>query len=418
MDISLKWNNVNGDIVAIASKSDAHRALICAALADSPTKLNIKEISLDIKATISCLVSLGAKVLTEEGYITVYPISERKNNPLLDCGESGSTLRFMIPISTIISQNPKFIGHGRLAKRPLTPLISAMETSMCSFSQHSLPFCVNGSLTSGKYEIQGNVSSQFISGLMFALPLLEGDSHIYITTPLESSSYVDMTVNTLSKFGIQVKKTDYGYFIKGNQKYISPSCYKVEGDWSNIAPFMAGAVLNGDITAYNLDLSSKQSDKAILEIIKKFGGEVSVFSDKIIIKKKEANSFNFDMSQCPDLFPVVAVLACGAKGKSLLYNASRLRLKESDRIKSTRALIESLGGKCVEGEDFLEIYGTTYLNGGKCESCNDHRIVMAGAVASVISGENVIISGFEAINKSYPDFIKDFEKTGGRKNVL
>ncbi len=418
MDIAMIWNTVFGSASAIVSKSDAHRALIAAALSDKPTCFNLGSVSLDIEATMSCLISLGAKIERNSESLTVYPITAHMENPVLDCNESGSTLRFMIPTAAAVSSNPSFIGKGRLSKRPLTPLTRAMENCGCSFSSDTLPLTVSGKLSSGTFTLPGDVSSQFISGLLFALPMLNGDSEIILSSPLQSAAYVDMTVDTLSRFKIEIIRRENGFLVYGGQKYISPSNYTVEGDWSNIAPFMAAAALGGEITATGLYSSSKQSDKAITDILEKFGAEIRNSNSTYTVTKKNANPFDADMSQCPDLFPVVAVLACGAIGKSTLYNAARLRLKESDRIESTMALIKALGGECYAGEDSLTVIGTGRLKGGKADSFNDHRIVMAAAVASAISKESVIISGAEAINKSFPDFIKHFEKTGGISRVI
>ncbi len=413
MDISMIWDRVYGSASAIASKSDAHRALIAAALSDKPTLFNLGSVSLDIEATISCLISLGAKIERTDNSLTVFPVSSRVKTPLLDCNESGSTLRFMIPVAAAVSDNPSFVGKGRLAERPLSPLKNAMENCGCLFSSDTLPLTVSGKLSSGVFTLPGNVSSQFISGLLFALPILSGDSQIILSSPLESASYVRMTIDTLSRFNIKIEEGEKGFFVKGNQNYESPSEYIVEGDWSNIAPFLAAAALGGEISADGLNPHSKQSDIAILSVLEKFGADIKDNNGVYTIRKKNANPFDFDMAQCPDLFPVIAALACGAMGKSTLYNAARLRLKESDRIKSTSALIKSLGGECIENEDSLTIIGKGGLKGGNCDSFNDHRIVMAAAVASAICKESVIISGAEAINKSFPDFIKHFEKTGG-----
>ncbi len=418
MDISVAWDRAFGSVSAIPSKSDAHRALICASLADKPTVFNLGSVSLDIEATLSCLSALGAEIVREENSLTVCPIKDRVKSPILNCNESGSTLRFLLPVAAAVSDNPAFTGQGRLSKRPLTPLISEMERHGCSFSSPALPFTASGELLHGTFNMPGNISSQFISGLLFALPSLKGDSEIVLTSPLKSSAYIDMTVDTLSRFNIEIKTTENGFFIKGNQRYISPSDYTVEGDWSNIAPFMAAAALGGELTAEGLSPQSKQSDVAILSALEKFGAEVTYKNSAYTIRKKNANPFDFDVSECPDLFPVMAVLACGATGSSHLYNAERLRLKESDRIESTEALIVALGGECVSNEDSLTIIGRGRLKGGQCDSFNDHRIVMAGAVASAICREDVIISGAEAINKSYPHFTEDIKQTGGLCRVI
>ncbi len=418
MDVSIKWNNPNGTVFAITSKSDAHRALIAAALSNKPTSFRISSMSKDIEATISCLISSGAEIKRENDILTVIPISKRIQSPKLDCNESGSTLRFLIPVAAVVLDNAEFSGSGRLSKRPLTPLIQTMEENGCKFNAKTLPLSITGKLLSGIYTLPGDVSSQFISGLMFALPLLNGDSEIILTSPLESSAYVDMTIDTLSHFGIEITKTNSKFIIYGNQKYISPEKYNVEGDWSNIAPFMASAALSGEVSAFRLNPYSKQSDIEVLSVLKKFGAEIKTENNSYKVSLKDKKPLSLDVSQYPDLFPVIAVLLCGAQGKSVLYNAKRLRIKESDRIDSTLSLIKNLGGNAKADEDSLTIFGTGKLRGGKCDSFNDHRIVMAAAVASSICENEVIISGAEAINKSYPHFFEDFKQNGGTINVI
>ena len=418
MNISLNWNNVYGTENAIVSKSDAHRALIAAALSNEKTVFNLTSLSLDIEATINCLGSLGAKFHKDEHSLSVKPYSVEENSPTLNCNESGSTLRFLTPVAAVISNNPLFTGKGRLSKRPLTPLILTMEKNGCTFSSDTIPFSISGKLVPGEYVLPGDVSSQYISGLLFALPLLNEDSIITLSSPLQSAGYIDMTIAVLKKFNITVQRVENGFFIPKNQKYISPEKYLVEGDWSNIAPFMAAAALGGEITATGLNPKSKQSDMAILSVLEKFGANINYKNSNYYIKKGTAIPFMVDVSQFPDLFPTLAILACGAKGKSVLFNAKRLRLKESDRIESTLTLIKSLGGNAEADNDSLTIYGDGYLDGGNCDSFNDHRIVMAAAVASVISKNAVTISNAEAINKSFPDFIKHFENTGGKCNVI
>ena len=418
MDVSIKWNKPNGAVRAIISKSDAHRALIAAALSQEPTIFNISYLSKDIEATINCLISLGAKIIQESDTLTVFPVLNRLQSPMLDCNESGSTLRFLIPVAAVVSDSVTFKGNGRLSQRPLTPLIEEMEKNGCKFSTSSLPLSISGKLKSGKYTLPGDVSSQFISGLLFALPLLDGNSEILLTSPLQSSAYADMTIDTLNKFGIKITKTNSGFVIHGNQSYISPQKYDIEGDWSNIAPFMAVGALSGEIKAFGLDPKSKQSDIAILSVLKKFGAEIITENKAYIVRLKDKKPLSLDVSQYPDLFPVIAVLLCGANGKSVLYNAKRLRIKESDRIDSTLNLIKNLGGYAESDDDSLTIFGTGKLKGGKCDSFNDHRIVMAAAVASSISDNEVIISGAEAINKSYPTFFNDLKQNGGTINVI
>ncbi len=418
MDITVSSANISGCISAIPSKSDAHRALIAAALADKPTEISLDSVSLDIEATIGCLKALGADITRKGPLCKVAPISSKTVGPVLDCNESGSTLRFLIPVAAAYSKSPHFVGHGRLSERPLLPLISAMEKRGCSFSASKVPLTVGGALEAGLFSLPGDISSQFISGLLFALPTLSGKSEIVLTSPLQSSSYVDMTIDTLKKFGIEIVSTEKGFSINGNQSYKSPGNYNVEGDWSNAAFLLTAAALGGEITIDNLSLCSKQSDRDIIKILQKFGAEISFGEDFITVKKGSSMPFDIDIAQCPDLFPIAAILACGAKGKSTLYNAKRLKLKESDRINSTLSLITALGGRAEADEDSLTVYGSMRLFGGSVSSFNDHRIAMAAAVASVICDNPVTVADFQAINKSYPDFAAHFKKSGGQIYVI
>ena len=418
MDITVSSKNISGRISAIPSKSDAHRALIAAALADKPTEISLESVSLDIDATIGCLKALGADITLESTQCKIVPIRTKAESPVLDCNESGSTLRFLIPVAAARSYNPHFTGQGRLSERPLLPLISAMEKCGCSFSSTKLPLTIGGKLEAGQFNLPGDISSQFISGLLFALPALFHKSRIVLTSPLQSSAYVDMTIDTLKKFGVEITRTENGFLSEGNQTYKSPGTYYVEGDWSNAAFLLTAAALGGEITVDNLSLSSKQSDKYIIDILEKFGADISFGDDFVTVKKGSANPFDIDIAQCPDLFPITAILACGANGKSTLYNAKRLRLKESDRIDSTLSLITALGGRAEANDDSLTVYGSGRLAGGSTSSFNDHRIAMAAAVASVICENSVTVSDFQAINKSYPDFATHFKKSGGQIYVI
>lgn len=418
MDIAMKWNKVCGTVPSIPSKSDAHRALISASLSNKPTHFHLSSFSNDIRATLSCLSALGANIEFQDNGLTLFPIADRKVSPILDCGESGSTLRFLLPVAAAVSQRPKFIGKGRLPFRPLGPLVDAMEKNGCSFSRNSVPLEIFGEPRGGEYVLPGDISSQFVSGLLFALPLLDSDSIIHLSSPLQSSAYVDMTLDTLKKFGIEITGNGSSFFIKGNQKYTSPGEYTIDGDWSNAAPFFASAALTGEISLTGLNFHSHQSDIEILSIIKKFGGNICQKKETVHISSEKKKPLSLDVSQFPDLFPVIAILLCGAEGKSVLFNAKRLRIKESDRIASTLSLIQSLGGKAESDDDSLTIYGTGRLKGGKCDSFSDHRIVMAAAVASTISEEEVIISNSEAVSKSYADFFEHFKIAGGTYRVI
>ena len=389
-------------IKAIASKSDAHRALICSALCTDKCDVIMNTTSDDIIATKRCIESIKCG---KQEFL---------------CGESGSTLRFMIPIVAALGIEAHFYPEGRLPKRPLSPLYEELILHGCTLSkQGEVPFIVKGKLTHGEFNIPGNVSSQFISGLLFALPILEGDSKINIIGDLQSEDYIKMTISTLSKFGIVIKRLKTGYFIKGNQKYISPGKYLVEGDWSNAAfPLVAGAFLEDGINVTNLNANSIQGDKRIVDLLKEAGADVKVSKDKVTVKPGKLKGIEVDASMIPDMVPALSIMAVRAKGTTHIYNAGRLRIKESDRLKTVTEVIRTLGGDIEELEDGLIIRGTGCLKGGKVSSFNDHRIAMMTSIASLICEDKVIIDDADAVNKSYPDFYKDLEKLGLDKNIV
>ena len=389
-------------IKAIASKSDAHRALICSALCNDKCDVIMDTTSDDIIATKRCIESIKCG---KQDFL---------------CGESGSTFRFMIPIVAALEIEAHFYPEGRLSKRPLSPLYEELIAHGCELSKEGeIPFIVKGKLTPGEYNIPGNVSSQFISGLLFALPILEGDSKINIIGDLQSEDYIKMTISTLSKFGIVIKRLDTGYFIKGNQKYISPGKYIVEGDWSNAAfPLVAGAFLEDGIKVTNLNPDSIQGDKRIVELLKEVGADVTVSNDDVTVKPGNLRAIDVDASMIPDMVPALAVLAVKAEGTTHIYNAGRLRIKESDRLKTVSEVIRTLGGDIEELKDGLIIKGTGILKGGNVSSFNDHRIAMMASIASLICKDKVIIEGADAVNKSYPDFYKDLEMLGLDKNIV
>ncbi len=400
MDVTVMPSKLCGNIRAISSKSHAHRLLICSFLAGELLPLDNMDISADITATHEALKALD------------------NGEKSLDCGESGSTLRFLLPVIAALGIETELLGHGRLPERPLSPLIEELEKNGAVFSAHALPIKTGGKLKAGEYTLPGNISSQYISGLLFALPLLDGESKIIITGNTESAAYIDLTIDALKAFSIEIKKTSYGFFVGGNQKYKKPNNIAVQGDWSNSAFFLCAGALGGDITMTGLDLNCSQSDKAIFDLLSQFGCETSA-ADGIKIKgTKKTNPLKIDISPCPDLFPVLAVTACGAKGDTLLYNAARLRIKESDRIDSTAQLIRCLGGDVTEGDDYLIIHGTGSLKGGTADSFNDHRIAMAAAVAACICESNVTIKNAQAVNKSYPKFFEDYNSLGGNADVI
>lgn len=391
MKVTITPKKLCGKVDAIASKSFAHRIMIAAALADKPTKIFLNTTSEDIEATKNCLISMGAKIDEGEGFIKITPITYAEK-VLLDCNESGSTARFLLPVAASVCEEFKMCGKGRLPERPMTPLISQMRLNGVEISADNIPLEVTGKLIGGRFEIPGDISSQYITGLLFALPNCSKKSEIVLTSPLESSAYVDITIDVLRNFGVNIIRTGNSFIIEP-QKFISPDEITVEGDWSNSAFWIVANEICGNVFVDGLNFNSLQGDMNIL-------------------KSKDLREI--DASQIPDLVPILAVLACAKKGRTVIYNAQRLRIKESDRLETVRKSLSSLGALIEETADGLIINGTGSLKGGECESFNDHRIVMSCAIASCICENKVIIKDAQAVNKSYPKFFEDFMKLGGK----
>lgn len=418
MKVRVMAKELNGKISAVSSKSDAHRAVICAALCEGETEVLLGEFSDDISATADCLASMGAIIRrTEQGYVlgggTVYG-----RDASLNCSESGSTLRFLLPVAAALGGRKTFLGAGRLPSRPVVPLMTALESHNIAFDNKKLPFVSVGKLHGGEFTVPGNISSQFISGILLALPLTDDGGTVNVTDGLQSRGYVDMTVRTMNKFGVECGKDGVDhYFVKGGSKYVSPGIYRVEGDWSGAAFFLAAGAISGDITVSGLDTNSAQADRIILDVLREFGAEVTCTGEDVRVRSAGAKPFSVDVSDCPDLFPILAVLACKASGTSRLYNASRLRLKESDRIATTAAMLRALSVDVDETEDALVIHGNGVIKGGAISGAGDHRIIMSAAIASLMCGSqgnpSIMITDAEAISKSYPSFFRDLLACGG-----
>ena len=397
MDIIITPGTLRGTLEAPPSKSHAHRLMTAVALAGKKISESLCT-SEDTRATFRCLTELHG-------------------GGILDCGESGTTLRFLLPVASALGINAEFIGHGRLPERPMSALNNALRENGAVISADNLPIKVSGQLHPGVFRVPGNISSQFISGLLFALPLLDGDSEIVIEGKRESVGYIDMTLDTLRSFSINIEETQSGYKIKGPQKYIEPDSPRVQGDWSNAAFFLCAGALGGETDITGLSPDSRQSDRAIVSILKDFGADVKC-GDMISVRGNGLRGIKIDISQCPDLFPTLAAAACAALGDTIFTNAARLRIKESDRIEAVEKMINSLGGFAESTEDSLTVRGTGTLPGGEVDSFNDHRIVMAAAIAACICENPVIIHDAQAVNKSYPNFFEDYRKLGGKADVI
>lgn len=408
-----------GEIPAISSKSDAHRHLICAALADRPTRLHCPDTSEDIDATMRCLRQLGARIEREGGDITVSPppSGHTIGKASLDCGESGSTLRFLLPVAAALCGEAHFTGRGRLPQRPLGDLAAALGSNGAVCSSDHLPLSVGGQLKSGLFRLPGNVSSQYISGLLFALPLLAGDSEIRLSTALESAAYVDITLHVLGQYGIAVHRREWGFLVPGGQRYRSPGEAAVDGDWSNAAFFLAAGAIGRPVTVSGLKESSPQGDRRIVDLLRQFGANVLVEGDRITVSPGALSGQEIDIAETPDLLPVLAVVAACAHGETRFFNGARLRLKESDRLSTTARMIRALGGWAQEDGDEL-LVRSCGLRGGEADSFQDHRIAMAAAVAAIACAEPVTIARAEAVAKSYPGFFDDYRRLGGLCNGM
>ena len=397
MDVCIKPAPLSGSIAAIPSKSAAHRALICAALADRETAIFCPSLSKDIEATASCLSSLGAGIEYKEGCFHVRPIEKIRENALLNCGESGSTLRFLLPVVCALGGGARLIMEGRLSERPLSPLWEELTAHGAELSKEGNSLSVRGRISAGEYRLRADVSSQFISGLLFALPLLSGKSSIELEGHIESAGYIRMTLDMQKNFSLDIPFADRCFNIPAGSAYKAPKALSVEGDWSNAAFWLVAGEISGSIEVSGLDENSAQGDRAVKDIIK-------------LIRRGNAA---VDCKDVPDLVPVLSVLAALTEGETRFVNAARLRIKESDRLSAVRKMLHALGGDCTELEDGLVIRGKEKLSGGTVDGMNDHRIVMSAAVAAAGCESPVTVLGAQAADKSYPAFFEDYRKLGG-----
>lgn len=389
---------LSGKISAIPSKSMAHRMLICAALADAPTRIHCPSLSKDITATADCLSALGAQIEYREESYFVTPIETPNRDALLDCGESGSTLRFLLPVVCALGVNARLKMHGRLSQRPLSPLWEELQAHGSILDKPETDvISVGGQLRPGEFTLAADVSSQFISGLLFALPLLKAESHITLVGNLESAGYVNMTRDVMAQFGVAAQPWQSGFAIDAGAAYRASGDLAVEGDWSNGAFWLVANALGSSIDVSGLDPRSAQGDRAVVDAI-------------AAIQKGNAV---IDAKDIPDLVPILSVLAAVSPGKTEFINAGRLRIKESDRLQSVCDMLIALKGDCIQTREGLIIQGKAKLAGGSVDSVNDHRIAMSAAVAATVCTDPVKVLGAEAVEKSYPAFWADYHRLGG-----
>ncbi len=392
MDITIQPGKLSGTISAIPSKSQAHRLLICAAFSHTETTLLCPATNQDIEATAECLNSLGANIeRTPEGY-RVTPVVTAPPSATLDCRESGSTLRFLLPIAAALGVDTTFVMSGGLPSRPLSPLWEELERMGCRLSRPTANTVrCQGQLKSGEFTISGGVSSQFITGLLFAAALLRGESRLNITGKLESAPYVEMTRRAMSLFGVESPD----FTVRGGRRFRSPGVINVEGDWSNGAFWLAAKALGSPLEIRNLSPDSPQGDRAVVDFLQALASHTVI-----------------DATDTPDLVPILAVVA-GAKQGAVFTNCGRLRLKETDRLQTTAAMLTALGGKAQIQGDCLTVFPTGY-RGGTVDATNDHRIAMSAAIAATVCTEAVTVHNAQAVQKSYPAFWQDYKMLGGK----
>ncbi len=391
MNVTIVPGTLEGAVTPPSSKSQTHRAVLALMLAQGEGKLSNLAVSEDIQATQDCVAALKSGQPAQADGL-----------PLLDCGESGSTLRFLIPVALAVRGGGHFTGRGRLMERPQGPYIRLFEEKGILWNQEGTCLTVAGQLEPGVYALSGNVSSQFITGLLYALPLLPGDSRIVLTTPLESRGYVDMTLDMLRRFDIKVEEQEDGFLVPGNQTYQARDL-TLEADWSGAAFWYAANFLGAQVDIQGLNPDSVQGDRQI---------------GTLYWKLARPGDVDIDLSQCPDLAPPLAAMAAVRKGTTCFVHAGRLRMKESDRLETIARTLNALGAKAQVGEDTLSLEGVDHLEGGTVDGCNDHRIAMMAAVAAVACKEPVTILGAECVKKSYPRFWEDYTALGGEIHGL
>ncbi len=415
MKVKITPHPINGTVNIPPSKSAAHRNLICAALAKEESVITPYCTSADIKATVGALKALGAEINeTESGYSAKMGSVPEKAE--IDFHESGSTARFLLPVAAALGIDATMVGRGRLPERPMKVLCDLLREHGVCVSSDNLPITISGKMTSGVFRLPGNISSQYISGIMLAAPLMEGETVIELTTPLQSVGYIDMTISTMARFGVTVESYENGWRVSAGQSYRPCDCVN-EGDWSAAAFFMSAAAIGGDIKIKGLDFASVQGDMAALDVFAAFGADIAIEDNILHIKKGDLRGITVNAADIPDMVPAIAATAAFAKGETVIHSAQRLRIKESDRIKTTLAALHALGVDATETDDGMIIRGGN-VKGGNVDGANDHRIVMAFSVAAAYAEGESIITDAEASAKSYPEFFESFNSLEGIANEI
>ena len=409
-----------GTVAAIPSKSVAHRMLICAAFADGPTNILCPSTNNDIDATAQCLRALGAIIeRTEDGFRVTPARAPYPADPMLDCGESGSTLRFLLPVALMRQDGGavRFVRHGRLPERPLSPLYEELRRHGASLPNDPTtePLPAAGPIRGGDFTLAANVSSQFISGLLMAFPLSDAPCTLTLTGKIESADYIRITTDVMRLFGAkpQISADERTYSLRP-ARYRSPGTLQVEGDWSNAAIWMVmGAIGQHPITVTGVHPDSPQGDRRIAEVLRAFGASVTFRDTAVTVSPAPLHGIRLDASQIPDLVPVIAAAACAAEGETVITGIERLRIKESDRAAAVTEMLTALGADIVCDTEKMTVRGGKRLHGGTVSSFKDHRMVMCAACASLLADGKVSVTDAQAIAKSYPAFTADLAALGG-----
>ena len=407
---------LRGEVTPPPSKSQAHRLLICAALAVEPCSIVCNSVNDDIMATMRCLNALGADITYTSGVFDVKPISLVKGGTL-DCGESGSTLRFLMSVAAVLGADATFTGAGKLPQRPMGALTDVLAAHGMGFVRHSddeLPVTCNGTLRGGEFSLPGNISSQYLTGLLFALPLASEDSVIEVTGGLTSASYIDMTIDALHIAGISVERRGNIFRIKGNQLYRMPQRVVVEGDWSSAAFWVvAGVIGKSPVAICGMNNESLQGDSAIIDHLRNMGAFIIIDDDKVVAMPSHIFGTELDCMDTPDLVPVLSIAAAVAQGTTTFTNVGRLRFKESDRLAAMKSVLAAFGIDSSIGEDTFTVYGGEPVALAPVDSFGDHRIAMSAAVMSTVANGVTTIYRSDCVAKSYPSFFEDFAALGG-----
>ncbi len=412
---------LSGTTAAPASKSEAHRRLICAGMADGTSEIAGFTASEDIEATMRCLGALGARVEVEGSTARVTGFAEKPAlMPLFDCGESGSTLRFFVPIALTMTHGGIFRMRGRLGQRPMDVyrdllVPKGVAWSMREGADGTAELRVSGGMTPGHYTLPGNVSSQFVSGLLFVLPLQEMESTLTVTPPVESTAYIDMTLRAIRLSDVRVEEMGEGKWrIPGRQRYQTRKV-ALHGDWSQAAVLLTAGAISGDVTVTGMSDDDGQGDRAIIDCLRKLGADIETGDGWVRCRKSELHGAELDMRNCPDIAPMVALACAVAEGESRLTGCRRLRLKESDRLETTGAMLRTMGAGVRAEWDTLRVRGGRQLRGNlTVDARHDHRMVMLASIAALAADGPVTVADTDALAKSWPDYLDTYRALGGQ----